>query len=217
MLFLLIIAGSCIVLRAHTLPISYLTIVPDTDYIHLELVLNPFELSFFSELDHNGNRRLEAAELSAHEAAVVQRLTGALELQLAARTLPAVAAGVTVDLESHHISLRAHYKGDATAGPVSIRSRLIEITSGSHLTQVVYAHAGGRLAAQLDTHSRLATFGAAPLPKPVTAAAPRINSVAAWIILVMLGIPVTLLAVAAAWLIGRSIRHSHQSVAHQHP
>ena len=28
---------------AHTLPISYLSVVPDADYLHLELLLNPFE------------------------------------------------------------------------------------------------------------------------------------------------------------------------------
>jgi hypothetical protein len=32
---------SALVARAHTLPISYLTVVPDSEYAHLELTLNP--------------------------------------------------------------------------------------------------------------------------------------------------------------------------------
>ena len=45
--------------RAHTLPISTLTLVPDENYLHLELILNPFELTFFSELDANHDGRFD--------------------------------------------------------------------------------------------------------------------------------------------------------------
>ena len=144
--------------RAHTLPISYLYVVPDTDYVHLELMLNPFELSFFSELDQNRNGQLEPAELGAQKETVTRRLRDSLKLTVKGKLIPAEVSGLTPDVDSHHLTLRAHYRVDARRAALTIESTLARITSGSHLTQVTYLRAGQRQLAQLDMQSPKATF-----------------------------------------------------------
>ena len=51
---------------AHTLPISYLRLVPEADYLHLELIFNPFELALMSEVDDNKDAELDLGELARH-------------------------------------------------------------------------------------------------------------------------------------------------------
>jgi hypothetical protein len=155
---------------AHTLPISYLYVVPDTDYVHLELTLNPFELSFFSELDRNKNGLLEPPELEAQKENVARRLVGAIKLRVNGHIVPTEVAGLTLDMDSHHLTLRAHYRVDARRAPLTVESALPELTSGSHLTQATYLRAGQRQLAQLDMQSRVVTFDGEKMAKP---AAPR--------------------------------------------
>ena len=50
---------------AHTLPVSCLRLVPEADYLHLELVFNPFELSFVAEVDDNKDNELDPGKLEA--------------------------------------------------------------------------------------------------------------------------------------------------------
>ena len=57
---------SALAAAAHTLPVSYLRLVPEADYLHLELVFNPFELSFVAEVDDNKDNELDPGELQAH-------------------------------------------------------------------------------------------------------------------------------------------------------
>jgi hypothetical protein len=143
---------------AHTLPISYLTIVPDADYLHLELVLNPFELSFFSEIDTNHNGRLDPAELTGRDREITRRLLNCLVLRVNGRRVQAETAGVTPDLDSHHLTLRAHYRVDARHTQLTLRSNLNTLTSGSHITHVRYGKAGHIQSAQLDLQSTEAVF-----------------------------------------------------------
>jgi len=151
--------------HAHTLPISYLYVVPDKEYIHLELILNPFELSFFSELDQNKNGQLEPAELEAQKENVTRQLVGALKLSVIGKLIPAEVSGLTPDVDSHHLTLRAHYRVDARRSALTIESTLPRLTSGSHLTQVTFLRTDQRQLAQLDMQSPRATF------QPVEAAA----------------------------------------------
>ena len=50
---------------AHTLPVSCLRLVPEADYLHLELAFNLFELSFVTEVDDNKGNELDPGELEA--------------------------------------------------------------------------------------------------------------------------------------------------------
>jgi hypothetical protein len=143
---------------AHTLPISYLTVVPGADYLHLELLLNPFELNFFAELDTNKDGRLEPAELAGRQETVARRILDCLSLRVGGKPVAAEVAGVTPDVDSHHLTLRAQYHVDARTAPLEITSSLVSITSGSHLTQVTYQNGGRRQLAQLDMVSPKATF-----------------------------------------------------------
>lgn len=158
---------------AHTLPISFLYVVPDADYLHVELMLNPFELSFFSELDTNKDGRLDPGELKAQEEQVTRRILECLKLQVDGKPVKAEVAGITPEIDGHHLTLRAQYHVDARQSPLQLESSLSTITSGSHLTQVTYLRSGQRQLAQLDTQSAKVTFrppqesegGAGPLSR----------------------------------------------------
>jgi hypothetical protein len=145
---------------AHTLPISFLYVVPDADYLHLELMLNPFELSFFSELDANKDGRLDPGELKAQEEQATGRILECLKLQVDGKPVKAEVAGITPEVDGHHLTLRAQYHVDARRVPLQLESSLSTITSGSHLTQVTYLRSGKRQLAQLDTQSAKVTFAA---------------------------------------------------------
>ena len=63
--------------------------------MHLELVLNPFELSFFSEIDRNKNARLDPAEIENREANLCGRILDCLKLRVNGTLVPAEIAGFT--------------------------------------------------------------------------------------------------------------------------
>jgi hypothetical protein len=159
---------------AHTLPISYLRLVVDADYLHLELVCNPFELTLMPEVDDNKDAELDLAELAAHGQVVADRVVAALKLTAGETALRPETAGMDPDLSGHHVRLRAHYKVDARRLPLTLESDLPALTSSSHLTQVTYVNGGYQQLAQLDPHSRKVTFQPPPEPKPAAAqVAPR--------------------------------------------
>jgi hypothetical protein len=143
---------------AHTLPISYLYLVPDADYLHLELILNPFELSFFSELDQNKDGQLEPSELEAQKDGITRHLVEAIQLKVNGKLIPAEVSGLIPDVDCHHLALRAHYRVDARRATLTLESTLPGITSGSHLTQVTCFGAGHRQLAQVGVQSPKATF-----------------------------------------------------------
>jgi hypothetical protein len=157
--------------RAHTLPISYLRLVPDADYLHLELVFNPFELTFMSELDDDQDAELSPAELAAHGATLARRVSLAFKLSAGSMTLAPEIVGMDPDMNGHHVRLRAHYKVDARRLPLTVHSDFISLTAGSHLTQVTYVNGTNTLLAQLDAQSLSATF-APPPGKPAERSAP---------------------------------------------
>ena len=143
---------------SHTLPISFLTIVPDADYLHAELTFNPFELTFASELDGNKNGQIDPHEWVEQETNVTARILECLKLEIAGRLITAEISGLTPDIESHHVTLRAHYRIDARGRQVRIESDLSRITSGSHLTQVTFGSEDRQQWARLDMQSKVATF-----------------------------------------------------------
>ena len=151
---------------AHTLPISYLFVVTDQDYVHLELSFNPFELASFSGLDTNRNGRLDPEELAAAQEKLSRQILDHLVLSADGKPVTAETAGIAPDADSHHATLRAHYQVDARGAELTLESRLQEITSSSHLSQVNFLRGGKPHLAQLDSQSRKVTFSA---PTPVVA------------------------------------------------
>lgn len=143
---------------AHTLPISYLRLQPDADYLHLELVFNAFEISFISELDDNKDGELDEAELKAHGQTLANRVVSALKLTVGGKPVVAETAGMDLDMTGHHVRLRAHYKVDARRLPVTLESELNSITSSSHLIQVTFIEGSRQQLAQLDMHWPRVTF-----------------------------------------------------------
>lgn len=143
---------------AHTLPISYLFIVTDADYVHLELSFNPFELVNISEIDTNKNSRLDPAEIESQGDKITRLLLENLTLMVDGKKITAENAGIAPDADSHHATLRAHYRVKTRHATISVESNLQKITSSSHLTQVNCLRDGKRTLAQIDSQSRKATF-----------------------------------------------------------
>lgn len=153
---------------AHTLPISYLFIVTDADYIHLELSFNPFELMSFREVDTNKNGRLDPAEVESQGDKITRLLLDQLTLSVDGKRIAVENAGISPDADSHHATLRAHYRVKSRDTTIVVESNLQNVTSSSHLTQVKCLRDGKESLAQLDSRSHKATFapGAAE-QKPV--------------------------------------------------
>lgn len=150
---------------AHTLPISFLTLVPDENYLHLELTLNPFELTFFSELDANHNGYLEPMDWQGQGEKIAWRILDAVQVRVDGQPVAPDIAGLTQSYESDHITVRAHYAVAARRATVSVESQLSGITSGAHLTQASFGKGDDAQAAHLDAQSSQARFE--PIERPV--------------------------------------------------
>jgi len=144
--------------RAHNLPISYLHLQADAEYVHLELIFNVFELSFLSEVDDNKNGELDPDELKAHGQALANHVISALRVIVGDKPVAAETVGMDPEMMGHHVRLRAHYKVDARRLPLTLESELNGITSSSHLIQVTYVSEGRPQLAQLDAQSRRVKF-----------------------------------------------------------
>lgn len=138
---------------SHTLPISYLTVVPDADHVHVELAINPFELNFLPAAAWEDARALEA-----QKDAITKQLVAHLQIRSADKTIDTDSAGVSLDDGSHHITFLAHYPIKALQQPLTINSTLTEITSVSHITEVTYRGASGEQMARLDVRNTHAEF-----------------------------------------------------------
>jgi hypothetical protein len=186
---------------AHTLPISYLRLVPDADYLHLELVFNPFELTFVPEADENKDGELNLAELAAHGQLVADRVVSAIKLSAGGATLRPETAGMDPDLNGHHVRLRAHYKVDARRLPLTVESDLPALTSSSHLTQITYVNDGHQQLAQLDPHSRKATFQPPADQKPTATPARPHRRAALGLVIMVATVFLVVLGAALLWVL----------------
>ena len=158
-LFLLaLMAASAGALCAHTIPVSYLTVVPDKEFVHLELVINPFDLTFFSEVDSNHDGRLDRDELPRFKEIGTRLLLQAIEIRVGGKVIQAEVAGTNLAPDSHHVIMRAQYRMDAREVPISIGCSLAKITRGGHLTSVRYINHGQRQSAVLDVGQGSVTF-----------------------------------------------------------
>ena len=145
---------------AHTLPISYVFLVSDKDYVHLELSFNPFELASFSDLDANKNGRIDPDELASSQEKLSHQILEHLVLSADGKPVAAETAGIVPDVDTHHATLRAHYRLDASQAALTLESTLQEITSSSHLSQVNFLRDGKPQLAQLDSQSHKVAFAA---------------------------------------------------------
>lgn len=211
---------------AHTLPISTLTLAPDENYLRLGLTLNPFELTFFSELDANHNGYLEPMDWQGLGEKIALRILDAVSVRVDGRLVAPDIAGLTQSYESHHITVRAHYRVEARRATVSVESKLSGITSGAHLTQVSFGNRDHSQAARLDAQSSQARFE--PVEKPAavpdTASSPSTaGSVGqhelAVTLLLMCIVSVLLTSIGSVALLSRDylVRQSKSHFAAIHP
>ncbi|MEX2091703.1 MAG: hypothetical protein WD971_03450 [Pirellulales bacterium] len=150
---------------AHDLPISGMQVVADEQYLHVELMLNSGELIFVRELDRNKDGRLEVAEVNEQGDEVARRIVDCLTLQTGGRKIEPDVVGVVPDVSTHHLTVRAHYPIDARRIPISVESRLWEITRGAHSTQVTFRALENSQVARLDARSPRVTFNESQEPE----------------------------------------------------
>ena len=149
-----ILICSAVVSVAHTLPISFLTVVSNPDEIHVEWVFNPFELSFFSELDENHDSRLSSSELARHEKFLEDRLLQILKVKADGKALTPKSAGLISDSDGHHLTFRIHFAAPKSGARLDLESNAPNLMGGSHITQVRFGRAGHFQTAQLDSQTR---------------------------------------------------------------
>lgn len=150
--------GQVVSSRAHQLPISYLSVVVNDDYVHLDLNFNPFEMADFSAVDTNRNGRLDPAEVAVHGGKIARQLLEHLTLSVDGKPVAAETSGIFPELDGHHATLRAHYRVLAREATITLQSKLSEILGSSHLTQVKFINHGTPQLRQLDARSKQATF-----------------------------------------------------------
>ena len=124
--------------QAHNFPISEMMLVADEEYLHMEIVLNATELTFFRELDRDQNGHLNFTEVADRGEQVSRRVVDCFEIRVNGQVVEADIVGLVPNYNSHHLTIRAHYLVDATEASVEITSHLAAITHGAHLVQLVY-------------------------------------------------------------------------------
>jgi len=150
-------------LQAHNLPISEMMLVADEEYLHLEIVLNATELTFFRELDQDRNGHVSLAEAAERGEQCSRRVLEALEIRIAGQLVDAEVSGLVPNHNTHHLTIRAHYPGNATAETLELTSRLAAITHGAHLVQVVFRTPHDTRKARLNASANSVSFR----PQPV--------------------------------------------------
>ncbi len=124
--------------QAHNFPISEMMLVADEEYLHMEIVLNATELTFFRELDRDQNGHVNLAEVADRGEQVSRRVVDCFEIRVNGQVVEAEIAGLVPNYNTHHLTIRAHYLVDATEASVEVTSQLAAITHGAHLVQLVY-------------------------------------------------------------------------------
>jgi len=166
---LLVIDGSRV--QAHNLPISEMMLVADEDYLHMEIVLNATELTFFRELDRDQNGHVNLAEVADRGEQVSRRVVDCFEIRVNGQVVEADVAGLVPNYNTHHLTVRAHYPVDAAEASVELTSRLAAITHGAHLVQLVYRTPHENHRARLNATSASVLF-----PAPTTGRRTRLET-----------------------------------------
>jgi len=143
---------------AHDLPISNMTIVAAEESMHVELMLNAAELSFFSEIDRDKDGILDPAEVKSQSEQISRKIIECFSFSIDGKPIPAAVHGVVPDLGSHHLTIRAHYPCDAREAPVYLESSLVSITQRSHVIEVTFHRPDRRQTARLDAHDHQILF-----------------------------------------------------------
>lgn len=150
-------------LLAHNLPISEMMLVADEEYLHMEIVLNATELTFFRELDSDRNGHVSLNEAGDRSEQVSRRVVDCFKIRVDGQVVEADVAGLVPNHNTHHLTIRAHYPTNALAASVELISRLSAITHGAHLAQVVY-----RTPHEIQKARLNASSGSVLFPAPAT-------------------------------------------------
>lgn len=145
-------------LHAHDLPVSELKLVAGDDRLHLEIMLNAWELQFFNELDGDKNGLLDRQELDAREEQIARRVVDTLDIRIDNQLIAADVAGVVPDYNTHHLTIRAHYPVDARDAQMEVSSRLAAITNAAHVVKLTLRRTATTERATLSSSDSLASF-----------------------------------------------------------
>ena len=198
---------------AHTLPISYMTVVPDADYLHLELSINPFELNFLPLLAWEESGRIDTKLSQTQNNQIERKLLSALQIRVGGKIIPAETSGLTTDPGSHHLTFLAHYRADALHLPLKIESDLAALTGSSHVTEVTYQRDGRQQLARFDAQSFSAQFEPFEKQIPVAAASSAASGrVATWTfqeLFFAVAIPVAVVLAGFFWKLREHLQPQH--------
>lgn len=191
---------------AHDLPTSSMMMVADEDYLHVELTINAGELVFYRELDRDNDGQLELSEVREQADIIAQRIVDCFSIEMAGRRIEAENYGIVPDVTTHHLTVRAHYAVDARDAPLSLESRLSNITNGAHTTLVSFRKPGGNQSARLNARSPRVTFnGPPPATLPAVASHPEVSTSGAdlskWL---FVGVPIGLATLVVCLICFRS-------------
>ena len=148
--------------QAHNFPISEMMLVADEEYLHMEIVLNATELTFFRELDRDQNGHLNLTEVADRSEEVSRRVVDCFEIRINGQLVEADIVGLVPNYNTHHLTIRAHYLVDATEASVEVASQLAAITHGAHLVQLVYRTPHENHRARLNATAASVLFPAPP-------------------------------------------------------
>ena len=116
-------------LQAHNLPISEMMLVADDEYLHMEVVINATELTFFREMDVDRNGHVSLAETEDWGEQVSRRVVDCFDIRVDGQVVKVDVAGLVPNHNTHHLTIRAHYPVDVAEASVELTSRLAAITS----------------------------------------------------------------------------------------
>lgn len=205
-LALVVVGGTFSRGAAHDLPIGSMMMVADEDFLHVELMMNSAELVFFGELDRDKDGRLAVSEVRDQGDEIARRIIDCFTIEIDGRRLEPDTYGIVPAVDTHHVTVRAHYAVDARDVPLSVTSRLWNITRGAHSTQVTFRKPGGGESARLNARSPQVVFnGSSPAIQPraeslSTTASPGVKR-STWF---LVGVPIGLATLIGCLLLLKS-------------
>lgn len=142
------------------MPLSEVRIVADQQRLHLEIMLNAWELQFFSELDADKNGEISRQELADRAEEIARLIIDHIHVQVDDQLVVADVTGIVPVYNTHHLSFRAHYAVDATSADVKVSTELASITHAGHVVDIVFQRPHTKQQARLVNPDAIAHFPA---------------------------------------------------------
>ena len=138
---------------AHDLPVCEMSVVAAKESLHMEIVLNSSDLIFYDEIDVNRNGILDTEELDKLGHQISKMVIRSLSFHINGKPVEASTCGIVPSIDTHHLTVRAHYPIDARRKTVKIMSRLASIARNTQAIRVVFRSTASLKMARLDARN----------------------------------------------------------------